>query len=102
MACESSPEVKRRMQLMLGRINTPGLRHVPLNLSQEFPIRGALYLAPFDESNPKTGICRVRVEQLNIGLRKVQVILVYSVRGLERSGLGGSHGCPGRLWDRFL
>gem|GEM_PF-4432070 len=27
---------------------------------------------------------------------------LYSVRGLERSGLGGSHGCPGRLWDRFL
>jgi len=28
--------------------------------------------------------------------------LLYSVRGLERSELGGSHGCPGRLWDRFL
>jgi len=28
--------------------------------------------------------------------------LVYSVRGLERSELGGSRGCPGRLWDRFL
>jgi len=27
---------------------------------------------------------------------------LYSVRGLERSELGGSHGCPGRLWDRFL
>jgi len=27
---------------------------------------------------------------------------VYSVRGLERSEFGGSHGCPGRLWDRFL
>jgi len=27
---------------------------------------------------------------------------VYSVRGLEWSELGGSHGCPGRLWDRFL
>jgi len=27
---------------------------------------------------------------------------IYSVRGLERSELGGSHGCPGRLWDRFL
>jgi len=26
---------------------------------------------------------------------------LYSVRGLERSELGGSHGCPGRLWDRF-
>jgi len=26
----------------------------------------------------------------------------YSVRGLERSELGGSHGCPGRLWNRFL
>jgi len=26
---------------------------------------------------------------------------IYSVRGLERSELGGSHGCPGRLWDRF-
>jgi len=32
-----------------------------------------------------------------IGTRRV-----YSVRGLERSELGGSHGCPGRLWDRFL
>jgi len=29
-------------------------------------------------------------------------IVLYSVRGLERSELGGSHGCPGRLWDRFL
>jgi len=28
--------------------------------------------------------------------------VVYSVRGLERSELGGSHGCPGRLWDRIL
>jgi len=28
--------------------------------------------------------------------------VVYSVRGLERSELGGSHGCPGRLWDRVL
>jgi len=28
-------------------------------------------------------------------------IVLYSVRGLERSELGGSHGCPGRLWDRF-
>jgi len=27
---------------------------------------------------------------------------LYSVRGSEWSGLGGSHGCPGRLWDRFL
>jgi len=27
---------------------------------------------------------------------------LYSVRGLERNELGGSHGCPGRLWDRFL
>jgi|GEM_PF-3707010 len=27
---------------------------------------------------------------------------LYSVRGLEPSGLGGSHGCPGRLWDRFF
>jgi len=27
---------------------------------------------------------------------------IYSVRGLERSELGGSHGCTGRLWDRFL
>jgi|GEM_PF-6342663 len=27
---------------------------------------------------------------------------LYSVRGLERSELGGSHGWPGRLWDRFL
>jgi len=27
---------------------------------------------------------------------------LYSVRGLERSELGGSHGCPGRLWDRCL
>jgi len=28
--------------------------------------------------------------------------LLYSVRGLERSELGGSHGCPGCLWDRIL
>jgi len=27
---------------------------------------------------------------------------IYSVRGLERSELVGSHGCPGRLWERFL
>jgi len=27
---------------------------------------------------------------------------LYSVRGLERNELGGSHGCPGRLWGRFL
>jgi len=29
-------------------------------------------------------------------------VVLYSVRGLERSELGGSHGCPGRLWDGFL
>jgi len=28
--------------------------------------------------------------------------LLYSVRGFERSELGGSHGCSGRLWDRLL
>jgi len=27
---------------------------------------------------------------------------IYSVRGLERSELGGSYGCPGHLWDLFL
>jgi len=27
---------------------------------------------------------------------------IYSVRGLEQSEFGGSHGCPGRLWDHFL
>jgi len=27
---------------------------------------------------------------------------LYSVQGLERSELGGSHGCLGRLWDWFL
>jgi len=27
---------------------------------------------------------------------------IRGIRGLERSELGGSHGCPGRLWDRFL
>jgi len=27
---------------------------------------------------------------------------IYPVRGPEWSGLGGSHGCPGRIWDRFL
>jgi len=27
---------------------------------------------------------------------------LYPVRGLDRSELGGSHGCPRRLWDRFL
>jgi len=27
---------------------------------------------------------------------------LYSVRGLERRELGGSHRCPGRLWERFL
>jgi len=26
---------------------------------------------------------------------------VYSVQGLERSELGGFHGCPGRLWTDF-
>jgi len=25
--------------------------------------------------------------------------VLYSVRGLERSELGGSHGCPGHIWD---
>jgi len=32
----------------------------------------------------------------------ISLAIVYSVRGLERSELGGSHGCPERLWDRFL
>jgi len=27
---------------------------------------------------------------------------LYSARGLEWSELSGSHGCPGRLWYRFL
>jgi len=29
-------------------------------------------------------------------------LVLYPVRGSEWNGLGGSHGCPGRLWDRFL
>jgi len=28
-------------------------------------------------------------------------LYLYSVRGLERSELGRSHGCPGRICDRF-
>jgi len=36
------------------------------------------------------------------GRRWVLYIPLYSVRGWERSELGGSHGCLGRLWDRFL
>jgi len=30
------------------------------------------------------------------------LVHLYPVRGSEWSGLGGSHGCPGRIWDRFL
>jgi len=37
-----------------------------------------------------------------IQLVRISSITLYSVRGLERSELGGSHVCPGRLWDRFL
>jgi len=33
---------------------------------------------------------------------KKYFMLLYSVRGLERTELGGSHGCPGRLWYQFL
>jgi len=40
------------------------------------------------------------IEVENTGLN--MKIEVYSVRGLEWSELVGSHGCPGRLWDRFL
>jgi len=35
-------------------------------------------------------------------IRSRYTVYSYSVRCLERSELGGSHGCPGRLWDRFL
>jgi len=35
-----------------------------------------------------------------IGIPCGNVVRLYSVRGLERSELGGSHGCPERLWDR--
>jgi len=34
--------------------------------------------------------------------KDIKSFMLYSVRGLERSELGGSHGCTGRLWDRFL
>jgi len=37
--------------------------------------------------------------RLHYGFRKSQE--VYSVRGLERSELGGSHGCPVRLFCDF-
>jgi len=36
---------------------------------------------------------------LKLSYRQYQL---YSVRGLERSELDGSLGCPGRLWDPFL
>jgi len=44
-------------------------------------------------------VCNIKIPKykthsINFGL--------YSVQVLERSELGGSHGCPGRLWDRFL
>jgi len=49
------------------------------------------------------GINRCGGKILREGLYYLSIlILLYSVRGLERSGLGGSHGCPGCLWDRFL
>jgi len=36
-------------------------------------------------------------------MKGVRHLRIYSViRGLERSELGGSHGSPGHLWDRFL
>jgi len=41
--------------------------------------------------------CQCKVREVS---RKLQYL--YSVRGLERSELGGSHGFPGRLWGRFL
>jgi len=37
------------------------------------------------------------MDKHGIGIAETKQL--YSVRGLERSELGGSHGCPGRLWD---
>jgi len=34
--------------------------------------------------------------------KKSTTSYLYSVRGLDWSELGGSHGCPGRLWARRL
>jgi len=49
----------------------------------------------------KTGQLQLQVSAFQI---YISTYILYSVRGLERSELGGSHGCPGRgrLWDRFL
>jgi len=43
----------------------------------------------------------IRFKVVHRSASKLQTSL-YSVRGLERSEWGGSHSCPGRLWDRFL
>jgi len=43
------------------------------------------------------------LDSLRVNIKTIDsCILLYSVRGLERSELSGSHGCPGRLWDCFL
>jgi len=53
-----------------------------------------------------THVCVCRCTYTNLFLREVRTDvcthLLYSVRGLERSELGGSHGCPGRLWDQIF
>jgi len=36
-----------------------------------------------------------------ISYAETSIMCLYSVRGLERSELDGSHGCPGSFWDRF-
>jgi len=52
---------------------------------------------------PKIPFQNTKSISLRLFLVSLQNYLqVYSVRGLEPSKLGGSHGCPGRLWDRFL
>jgi len=66
---------------------------------------------PINLNDPKQGIYfgspfRVRKPPLfslpSFTFHVYEITTYLSVRGLERSELGGSHGCPGRIWDRFL
>jgi len=53
-----------------------------------------------------TGLIKTKYDFIpSIGthfFRSVICLSLYPVRGSEWSGLGGSHGCPGRIWARFL
>jgi len=90
-----------RFDLLSTLVNSPVLRKVPLL----FQVFQKLLNWLLRESTVDSNLDQIQMESRGLAafhLEKWVPAYLYSIRGLERSELGGSQGCPGRFGDQFL